>query len=254
MNILKTKRQEITAAIRQTPLQAMKEQASIARAPRDFLQVLKGEGCPIIAEIKKSSPSRGLLTHDFDHRLLAAEYTEGGARALSVLTDVMFFQGHSRFIQDVKEVTPLPVLRKDFIIEEYQVYESRAIGADALLLIVRILEESQLRKLYERTMELGMVALVEVHDETDLERANRLRSEVIGINNRNLADFGVSLENSLTLRPRLWAGALSVSESGIRSQDDVRALRGAGFHAVLVGEGVVTKKDRVRALRELVAA
>jgi indole-3-glycerol phosphate synthase len=249
--ILASKEEEVELRKQKRPLGDLK--ASVRGLPpvRSLGASLKVPGISVIAEIKKASPSAGVLAAEFDHRSLGREFEAGGAAALSVLTDKEFFQGAIEFLQDVRTVTTLPILRKDFVIHEYQIYETRAAGADALLLIARLLDEATLRRFYDTAGAIGLEALVEVHDEKDLEKANNVGAAIIGINNRDLSDFSVVLDRSLRLRPLVRSRALTVSESGIRHKDDVKALREAGFDAVLVGEGLVTKPDRQQAVREL---
>jgi indole-3-glycerol phosphate synthase len=223
-----------------------------AEPPRSFTQALRGDGLSIIAEIKKASPSRGVLSHDFDHRSLAKEFQSGGARALSVLTDERFFHGNPEFIADVKSICKLPVLRKDFILDEYQVYESRFLGADAILLIVKALPKKDLQHLYRCAKGIQLDVLVEAHTREEVDVANEIGAEIIGINNRDLDTFEVSLERSLQLRSHVSPKAISVSESGIMNSNDTGRLQKAGFDAVLVGEGLMKSQDRANTLRELV--
>jgi indole-3-glycerol phosphate synthase len=250
--ILDDKRKEVAESIRNLGRERIEAMARDVPLPRGFRRSLERDPFALIAEIKKASPSRGLIVEDFDHRRLAAEFKAGGARALSVLTDKNYFSGDPSFIQEVKEVVDLPVLRKDFIIDEYQVFESRAIGADAMLLIVRALQPEELRRFYELATFLGMDVLVETHSEQDISIANSIGADIIGINNRDLDTFQVSIKTSIDLIPFVDERALAVSESGISSRRDVLALKEAGFRAALVGEGIVTRADRVSAVRELI--
>jgi len=223
-----------------------------AKSPRSFAQALRGDGLSVIAEIKKASPSRGVLSHDFDHRSLAKEFQSGGARALSVLTDERFFHGKPEFIADVKRICNLPVLRKDFILDEYQVYESRLLGADAILLIVKALPKKNLEHLYRCAKGVQLDVLVEVHTREEVDVANEIGAEIIGINNRDLDTFEVSLERSLQLRSHVNPKAISVSESGIMNSNDIGRLQRAGFDAVLVGESLMKSQDPAKTLRALV--
>ncbi len=220
--------------------------------PRDFCAALKLRPPGVIAEIKKSSPSHGVISEDFDHRKIAREYEIGGASALSVLTDRQYFEGDPAYIADVREITALPVLRKDFILDEIQVVESRELQADAILLIVRAMDHAQLARLHTLAHSLGLAALVEVHDESDLEVANDLKMPLIGINNRDLGDYSVSLDRSLRLREKVHADAMVISESGIQSAGDVKALLAAGFHGVLIGESLMRAGDKAGFLRSLI--
>jgi indole-3-glycerol phosphate synthase len=250
--ILEDKRVEVEVAKRRKPLGVMRQQSAETKGIRDFKGALQRQGMALIAEIKKSSPSKGTLTEKFDHLDLALQYQSGGADALSVLTDKKHFGGDKLFVQDVKDITRLPILRKDFLIDEYQVYESRVLGADAVLLIVKALSKDQLRELYECAMNTGLAALVETHSADDIEMANEIKADIIGINNRDLSTFEVTLQHSLDLRELVHADALCVSESGIVSADEVQQLQKAGFKAVLVGEGLLRQADRSAAVRTLI--
>lgn len=250
--ILEEKRREVAESKKIIAREHIEKLARESTPPRPFKLSLQQVHFALIAEIKRASPSRGTLLQDFDHKQLAIEFQTGGASALSVLTDKKYFQGDPSFIREVKEVVQLPVLRKDFIIDEYQVYESRSIGADAILLIVRALPLAQLKRFYELASSMGMGVLVETHSMEEIEMANFIGAEVIGINNRDLGTFQVNLRTSLDLFPHVDPRALAVSESGILSRSDILALRSAGFRAALVGEGIVGRKDRTTALRELI--
>ena len=250
--ILADKRVEVAESQTRVPLPEMAKRAQQLQRPRAFKPTLEKVPFALIAEIKKASPSRGNLVEHFDHRKLAEEFEKGGANALSVLTDRKYFSGDPAFIQEVKEVVGLPVLRKDFILDEYQVYESRALGADAILLIVRALSVENLKKLLKCAHSLGMDVLVETHNQEEIQVAHSVGAQIVGINNRDLSTFQVSLETSLRLREFVNPGILVVSESGIHTRNDITALRDAGFRAALVGEGLVTRADRVSAVRELI--
>ena len=220
-----------------------------AHTPRDFIAALQREHVALIAEVKHASPSRGILIAPFDPVAIARMYAENGAAAISVLTDEEFFKGHLDDLSQIRAAVDLPLLRKDFTINPYQVYEARAGGADAVLLIVAALDDALLADLHALASELGLAALVEVHDESELERALKINPRLIGINNRDLRDFSVDLGTTARLSERVPTGAVLVGESGIKSADDVRAL--GRVHAILVGETVVTAPDRVAKLREL---
>lgn len=224
--------------------------AAQAAPARDFTTALRRDAVALIAEVKKASPSKGVLIQNFDAAELGTTYAQNGAAAISVLTDERFFQGHLRDLRDVKAVVDVPVLRKDFIIDPYQVYEARASGADAVLLIVAALEDGQLADLHRLTGELGMAALVEVHDEHEVERALRLGAALIGINNRDLRTFQVDLNTTARLAGLIPGDVTLVAESGIHTPDDVRRMGSYGAHAVLVGESLVKADniaDKVRA-------
>jgi indole-3-glycerol phosphate synthase len=255
--IVSRKREELRAAtMPAAELRRVAESVqaeSVNKAPRDFAGALRSRRPAVIAEIKKASPSRGVLVEDFQPVELAKQYERGGAAALSVLTDHDFFQGSLADLCHARTACSLPVLRKDFTISEYHVFEAAANGADAILLIVAILDAARLRAFRELAREFGMAALVEVHDRRELEIALTSGAEIIGVNNRDLRTFQVSLDTSLELAREVPAGAIKVSESGIFGAADVHRLMDAGYDAVLVGEHLVKSGDATRALRELVA-
>jgi indole-3-glycerol phosphate synthase len=260
--ILRVKEQEVEAARRvisdaQIRLQAHETLASrdATLAPRGFEQALRArvdKGRPaVIAEIKKASPSKGVLREHFDPPEIAASYERGGAACLSVLTDEQFFQGAPRYLQQARAACALPVLRKDFVFDPYQIYEARAWGADCVLLIVAALDDARMSELASIARSLSMDVLVEVHDEGELERALRLETALLGINNRNLRTFEVSLQTTLGLLPLIPASRLVVTESGVLRGADVSMLRSAGVNAFLVGEAFMRADDPGRALTEL---
>ncbi len=255
--ILATKGAEIEVAKRARPLHEVFAAARAQPAPRDFEGALRAKiaaGRPaVIAEIKKASPSRGVLRADFDPPTIAASYEKGGAACLSVLTDRQYFQGAPEFLAAARAACALPVLRKDFIVDEYQVMEARAMDADAILLIVAALSDARLAVLETCARDLGMAVLVEVHDGAELDRALLLATPLVGINNRNLRTFEVSLATTLDLLPRVPAGKLVVTESGILAPADVAAMRARGVGAFLVGEAFMRAGDPGAALAELFA-
>jgi indole-3-glycerol phosphate synthase len=218
---------------------------------RDFCAALRSHRTAIIAEIKKASPSRGTLADQFDPASLARQYVAGGAAALSVLTDAEFFQGSLQDLETARAAVPAPVLRKDFTLDEFHVIEAAAHNADAILLIAALLDQSQMRRLRELAANHRMAALVEVHDEEELESAVDSGAEILGVNNRNLHTFETDLETSLRLAKRIPSGVLAISESGIHSSEDIRRLEQAGFRAFLVGEHLMTAADPVAALLAL---
>ncbi len=252
--IVRWKHDEIERHKRKRPPELVRAEAAVAPPPRDFVGALRRPGLSLIAEVKRASPSRGLLRHDFDAVELATTYEANGAAAISVLTDQHFFQGNLDHLRAVRQAVSLPVLRKDFILDPYQVYEARAAGADAVLLIVAILGDKALRALYDLARELGMDVLLEVHDEAELERALRLAPTVVGINNRDLRTFQVDLETTAHLRPLIPPGVVVVAESGVHTAADVQRLAQVGVDAVLVGEALVRAKDVAAQVRELVQA
>ena len=252
-DILAFKKEELAQRTQAIPLAELHLRAARQSAPLDFAAALERPGVSLIAEVKCASPSKGLLAPDFDPLRLATLCAAHGAAAISVLTDAHFFRGSLDHLSAIRSALrpPMPLLRKDFILDPYQVYEARAHGADALLFIVAILPDDLLTDLLALTHELGMTALVEVHDESELDRALSLSPRVLGINNRDLRDFSVDLARFERLRPLLPQGMLAVAESGVRTASDVRRLASAGADAVLVGEALVTAPDVAAKVREL---
>ncbi len=253
--IMEYKRAELRERVRAIPLTELEKRAADQPPPLDFAAALDGVGVSLIAEVKRASPSRGVLCRDFDPARLAATYAENGAAAVSVLTDSRFFHGELSHLERAKAAAGrcVPVLRKDFIFDTYQIYEARAHGADAVLLIAAVLPDHTLGELLALTHNLGMTALVEVHDAGELRRAARHRPRVIGINNRDLASFAVDIATFGRLRPLIPAGTIAVSESGVHTGADVHRLREMGADAVLVGEALVTAPDVGAKVRELIA-
>ncbi|GAB4210563.1 MAG: indole-3-glycerol phosphate synthase TrpC [Roseiflexaceae bacterium] len=259
--ILAHKRVEVARQILKIPLEQLEQRAATAPPVRDFAATLRQpDRVTLIAEVKKASPSRGVLIEHFDPQALAHTYAEAGAAAISVLTDVRFFQGSLKFLDGIRQAQhdgrPVPLLRKDFIVDPYQVYEARAYGADALLLIVAALDDAALRDLLALTHELGMQALVEVHDAPELERALAAGAQIIGVNNRNLHSFVTTLETTEQLAALLPTTnrPVLISESGIFTPADVARVRACGADAVLVGEALVTAPDIAARTRELAGA
>jgi indole-3-glycerol phosphate synthase len=250
--IVEHKKAELNQA--QTPLAELERAAeNVAPARRPFRQALLDKSPAIIAEIKKASPSKGLLSADFRPVDNALAYEAGGAAALSVLTDVRFFQGGLADLQAARSAVQLPALRKDFTVSEYHVVEAAAHGADAILLIAAILTAQQMRDFRELAAKYGMAALVEVHDDSELDSAIESGAEIIGVNNRNLHTFQVTLETSLRLAERIPSNVVRVSESGIETRDQIADLQNAGFHAFLVGEHLMRSGSPADALRALTA-
>ena len=253
--IVAVKQEEVQQARRVRSLADLHSDVVQAPPVRGFaaaLQARVAAGRPaVIAEVKKASPSKGVLREHFVPADIARSYEAGGAVCLSVLTDVQFFQGSTAYLQQARAACSVPVLRKDFIIDPYQVVEARAMGADCILLIAACLDDAQMSELEACALELGLDVLVEVHDAPELERALRLKTPLVGVNNRNLRTFAVSLDTTLELRDRIPAGRLLVTESGILSREDVRRMRAAGVHAFLVGEAFMRAPEPGVALQGL---
>ncbi len=253
--ILATKRAELDAARAVLPARELEARARAAPPPRDFVGALRAKiaagRAAVIAEIKRASPSRGLLRADFDPAAIARSYQAGGAACLSVLTDRQYFQGAPEHLVAARGACALPVLRKDFILDAYQLYESRAMGADCILLIAAALAPQAMRALEDAARELGMAVLVEVHDAAQLEAALGLATPLIGINNRDLRSFETRLETTLTLLSRVPADRIVVTESGILTAADVGKMRAHGVHAFLIGEAFMRAAHLERALSEL---
>ncbi|MEP7327914.1 MAG: indole-3-glycerol phosphate synthase TrpC [Betaproteobacteria bacterium] len=253
--IISTKAEEVIAAQVALPFAEIERAAHAAPAPRGFERALRSRVAAgrsaVIAEIKKASPSKGLLREAFDPPAIAQSYARAGATCLSVLTDRPFFQGAPEFLVAARAACALPALRKEFIIDEYQVAESRALGADAILLIVAALEDAQMAALEAAAHAFGMDVLVEIHDGDELDRALRLKTPLLGINNRNLRNFSVTLDTTFNLLPRIPADRLVITESGILTRRDVTMMQERGVHAFLVGEAFMRAPDPGAALTAL---
>lgn len=253
--ILQRKQEEVAERSRAVPESELLRLAAEQSAPRGFIAALDrriAEGDPaVIAEVKKASPSKGVIREDFVPAEIATSYAEGGAACLSVLTDAEFFQGHEDYLIAARDACELPVIRKDFIVHGYQVSEARAIGADCILLIVAALNDAPMSDLYQQATDLGLDVLVEVHDAHELERALKLGIGLVGINNRNLHTFDTRLETTLELLPRIPAGVTVVTESGIHTQADVLRMREHDVNGFLVGEAFMRESVPGEALRRL---
>jgi indole-3-glycerol phosphate synthase len=253
--IVSRKRKEVAERARDLPLPRLEERLNSAPATRGFVAAIEakieGSEAGVIAEIKKASPSKGVIREDFRPAEIAASYQQGGAACLSVLTDRDFFQGSDEYLKEARAACSLPVIRKDFIIDPYQVYEARAMGADCILLIAACLDDPTLRELNRLAHDLGMDVLIEVHDAEELQRALPLDTRLIGINNRNLRTFEVSLDTTLGLLEQIPEERIVVTESGIHTPQDVKRMRDQQVHAFLVGEAFMRAADPGKKLAEL---
>jgi indole-3-glycerol phosphate synthase len=253
--ILETKRAEVATRMATIPVAELSARADAQSPPRGFraaLDVRRRTGHALIAEIKKASPSKGLIRQDFDPPAHAAAYERGGAACLSVLTDERWFQGADTYLEAARAACSLPVLRKDFMVDPWQALESRAIGADAILLIVAALDDSRMAEIEAAAIECGLDVLVEVHDADELDRALRLKSRLIGINNRDLKDFSVDLQRTIEVAAKAPDDATLVSESGLETRGDLDALSERGIHCFLIGEALMRRPDLTAATRTLV--
>lgn len=248
------KRTEVEAAKSRRSRRSLEAAAADAPAPRDFRAALRKEGISLIAEIKRASPTRGVFMEHINIGDLAALYERAGARALSILTDEKYFRGTLDDLVTVRKNVEIPCLRKEFIVDEYQIFEARTAGADAILLIVRILSDEQIKDYLQIARSLGMAVLVETHDAHEVERALNCDAAIIGINNRDLATFHVDINTTLELKKMVPGGKVLVSESGIHTREQVQMLEDGGIDAILVGESLVTSQDIAGKIRELLGA
>jgi indole-3-glycerol phosphate synthase len=251
--IVAQKREDVEQRKKAVTIACLQERIARQKPPLDLALVLKSEHIRLIAEVKQASPSRGMLSPNFDPIELAQKYAEGGAAAISVLTEANYFMGSIEHLAAIKEVVQLPLLRKDFIFDPYQVYESRAYGADALLLIAAILHQRQLKEFVSLSHSLGLRCLVEVHNKSELERAVASEAEIIGINNRDLNTFAIDINTTRFLRSLVPIEKIVVSESGIKSRSDMEKLRKWRIDAVLVGEALVTASEVRAKMKELLS-
>lgn len=253
--ILARKAEEVAENSQAMDLKTLRREAISAPPPRGFASALRrvvdGGRPAVIAEVKKASPSRGVIRADFDPEAIARSYERGGATCLSVLTDRDFFQGHEHYLGLARQACSLPVLRKDFMIDIYQIWESRLLGADCILLIVSALSDNRMAELNDLARELGMDVLVEVHDEHELERALALKPDLLGINNRNLHTFETDVRTTLRLLPRVPAEMLLVTESGFATREEVAEMRQAGIHSFLIGESFMLAAEPGEKLHEM---
>ncbi|MCC6488361.1 MAG: indole-3-glycerol phosphate synthase TrpC [Candidatus Hydrogenedentes bacterium] len=245
------KREEVDAQKKRVNLSELEDRIALRRKPRDFRSALRSPGMSLIAEVKRASPTMGTFLADVDPAEIAGVYTQGGARAISVLTDERFFKGSLADLAAVHQAVAVPCLRKEFIIDEYQIYEARAAEADAILLIVRILSDEQLSDYQKLAQLLGMAVLVETHDADEIERAMKAKAHIIGINNRDLSTFTVDINTTLALKRLVPGGYVLVSESGIHTREHVRRLEDGGIDAILVGEALVKSGNITAKIHEL---
>ena len=250
--VAKTKERLIEAKSKKS-LDELKEEASKLEISEDFpfKEALKDPEIAIIAEVKRASPSKGLIAEDFDYIEIAKDYEQAGASAISVLTEPYFFQGSNDFLREISENVLIPLLRKDFTIDEYMIYEAKLLGASAILLIVSILDDDQLKEYLDLAHNLGLSAIVETHDATEIETAMNAGTGIIGVNNRNLADFTVDIENSINLRGLVSEDIIFISESGIKTAEDVTRLKENNVDAVLIGETLMKSDDKKSMIFEL---
>ncbi len=249
--IVRHKRSEIAAVKQQKPEKQLQQLAESAPPVRDFLAALSSGRPGLIAEVKKASPSAGLIRADFDPVSIARSYEAAGAQCLSVLTDEKFFQGHLDYLQQIRCEVSLPVMRKEFILDRHQILEARAVGADCVLLIAECLNDAELNDLHQFAAELGMQTLIELYDPENLQRVLDTGTQLVGINNRDLRTFVTTLDHTFDLLSRIPADVLLVSESGIRTHEDIRRLADQGVGGVLVGESLMRQPDIERAVRQL---
>lgn len=249
--IVARKREELVERRKKRSLSDLEQLALSAAPVRGFAKNLSGRRPAVIAEIKKASPSKGIIRADFHPAQIAAQYEKAGAACLSVLTDVDFFQGNDLYIKEAQAVSSLPVLRKDFMIDPYQIIESRALGADCILLIAACMSDSQMKELHDVAVKYKLDVLVEVHDRAELDRALELPTNMIGVNNRNLKDFQVSLNTTLSLSKYIPADRLLITESGIHTPNDVALMQSQGIHTFLVGESMMRETNPGEAFTKL---
>ena len=248
--IISVKKEEVASLKQTRPLSDLKAVIRDLPSPCDFPGAINGKKCAIIAEVKRRSPSKGILKEDFDPVKIASIYEKNGAVAVSVLTDKDFFGGDGKYLEDIKKNVRLPLLRKDFVIDTYQIYETRILNADALLLIACLLEEEQLREYIRLADSLGLSALVEIHSRAELDKAIAAEACIIGINNRDLKTFSTNLKTSLEIVPHIPSDKIIISESGIHTRGDIEVLMKAGIHVFLIGEALMLSDDIGKKLRE----
>lgn len=251
--IVEKTKQRVETAKSIISLEDLKNEVSLMDVTDEFpfKQALSGDDISIIAEVKKASPSKGLIAEDFDYLAIAKEYESAGASAISVLTEPYFFMGSDDYLSEIAKTVSIPVLRKDFVVDEYMIWEAKALGASAILLIVSILDIVQLKKYLDLAHDLGLSAIVETHDGDEIRRALAVGAEIIGVNNRNLQDFTVDIENSISLRRCVSNDVIFISESGIKTKEDVTRLKENDVDAVLIGETLMKSDDKKAMISEL---
>lgn len=245
-------RERVRIAKDEKPLYKLKKEVlSLEQKDHAFRKALSTPSLSIIAEVKKASPSKGIISSDFPYSKIAKDYVEGGASAISCLTEPRWFLGSNEIFSEIRKATAIPMLRKDFTVDEWQIYEAKALGADAILLIAALLEKDELRDFQDIASSLGMDALVETHNEDEIDKAISINAGIIGINNRNLKDFSISTDTTKSLRAMVPQSALIVAESGMMSIDDIKAMKNTGVDGVLIGEFLMRSNDRVSLLRRI---
>jgi indole-3-glycerol phosphate synthase len=249
--IVEAKRKEVAALKEITPLAQLEDAMGNLLPARDFRGAISNARCAIIAEVKRSSPSKGRIREEFDPVQIATIYQDNGAHAVSVLTDEAFFEGKGQYLSEIKKSINLPLLRKDFVIDPYQIYEARLLGGDALLLIASLLEKGQLQEYIDLSTTLGLAPLVEVHTKKDLDKALAAGAEIIGINNRDLTTFSTDIKTTLELAPLIPSDRIVVTESGINTREDIEQLMEAAIHCFLIGEALMRADDIGEKFREL---
>ena len=251
--IVEKTKERLVESKKNKSLEELKEEVQKLEITQDFQfkKALSEEGISIIAEVKRASPSKGLIAQDFDYLTIAKEYEEAGASAISVLTEPYFFKGSNDYLKEIAENVSIPILRKDFVIDEYMIWEAKSIGASAVLLIVSILSIVELKKFLDLAHDLGLSAIVETHDGDEIRTALNVGAEIIGVNNRDLTDFTVNIENSINLRRCVSGDVIFISESGIKTPEDVRKLKENNVDAVLIGETLMKSDDKKSMISEL---
>lgn len=255
LNEIAAKTRERVAQLKiQKPLEQIKKQAEDMNAATGFPfeKAIAGQGLSFICEVKKASPSKGIIAEEFPYVEIARDYEQGGASAISVLTEPYWFKGSDRYLQEIREAVQIPIIRKDFVVDEYMIYEAKIMGADAVLLICAILSDEELKRFFELADKLGLTALVEAHDQEEVKRALTIGARLVGVNNRDLHTFTVDINNSIRYRQCVPEDVLFVSESGIKTKEDIRRLTKHRINGVLIGETMMRASDRVSAVREFI--